>query len=457
MLFPNFKTWSKYKLVYIFLFVAFLFVGFFFHIEYADCKSPQKKELPANIVKAGVRADVMNFADRLMSAFSQITINLAKKAQSSDARLEVATVRVTTIAAAIDIAAQPNAGYALLDMLVFVTLNRIVWEEYRNPRQFNSQADVIVETFKKLERDIWSIAARVLTLEQQREMRELIQEWHEKHPNAYRVNFIRLSSFGPLGRKPALNKETKAGGLLGSVSQAVDAAEDIRETVERAMFKITRMQLVAGIQVDWAYQELAHKPEIQQALSEATKFNDSIQKLAKLLDSLPAKAEAKIIAATPKLIQQINTELKKILDDLYSKEENLKGLLGDINRILLDGTRLAEQAGQNLESLQVLAQKIDSMPVTRDLKSLDLNALHSLAVNSTVILEKVNSSLLLMNQLLSSSAWEQRLPELVSLVNRTEALGKSFMNHMFLLVAALIVIFFLALTIFRYISIKLSR
>jgi hypothetical protein len=132
------------------------------------------------------------------------------------------------MAAAYHIAATPYPGAALLDMLVLVTLNRMVWEEYWVPKVYGQLAADMVTMLRKLEGDIWALAAEVLTPTQRQELRDVLRAWRDKYPDKIGVSFIRFSDFGELGRKPSLEQARKAGGLLAPIKQATQAAEEIR-------------------------------------------------------------------------------------------------------------------------------------------------------------------------------------------------------------------------------------
>ncbi len=80
---------------------------------------------------------------------------------------------------------------------------------------------------RKLEADIWSLCGKLLTPEQQGDLRDLIRQWRDENPDKKYVNFIRFSDFGAqLGRKPHLEKITKPGGLLAPVTEAAQKVEE---------------------------------------------------------------------------------------------------------------------------------------------------------------------------------------------------------------------------------------
>ena len=409
------------------------------------------KELPASIVRSEVQSDVMDFADRFSARIEQAASELAKQVDIYENRLIAARFRVGAVASAIDIATGPYPGVALLDMMVFVTLNRMVWEEYWHPRRFSGKADVILDTLKTLEKQIWSVGARVLTAEQQAELRELIEEWREKNPNQWDVNFIRFSSFGSLGHKPALHLAIQAGGLLGPVQEAANAAQEVREVAERAMYLLSRMQLLAGFQVDWMFQELIQQPEMKQILSDTNRLRAMSEDLSRLLEQMPVQIEGRANKIIDNLAKQVTAERKATIDhlmnevakerasifaELDARNENVQGLLSRVGQLVADGSVLTSQAKETVASLDRLATRLESPSVSAE-------NIRALTLGAHETLRELNTSVESIDRLLSSQAWEKRTPELISLINRTEASTKGLLNHIFMLIAGLVLFFFI--------------
>jgi hypothetical protein len=67
-------------------------------------------------------------------------------------------------------------------MLVLVSLNRMVWEEYWMPKVYGQLAADLVATLRRLEGDVWDLAAKVLTPAQRQELRDLLRAWRDKYP-----------------------------------------------------------------------------------------------------------------------------------------------------------------------------------------------------------------------------------------------------------------------------------
>jgi hypothetical protein len=160
----------------------------------------EKQGDPQPITRGELHAALMDFADRFANTVNESAIRFESDLPSRGARLEATRLRFYPLASAFQIAAGPNPGIALLDMVVLVTLNRIVWEEHWRAQIFGAPAEVMVAGFGKLEADIWSIAKKVLTQTQQEELRAVILEWRRKNPARIRVNLSALATLVSCGR-----------------------------------------------------------------------------------------------------------------------------------------------------------------------------------------------------------------------------------------------------------------
>lgn len=294
-----------------------------------------KNKIPRGMNQDELHNAVMSFADSFMSIVNDATKFLENDLSSPQARLQASRIKVYTFSSAIDIASSPSSGGALLDMLVMVTLNRMVWEEYWQPKVFGKPADEVVKAFQKTEKDIWSIAANVLTSDQQKELKELILEWHHNNKDQIGVNYIRFSDFGNLGKKPSLSKVKLPGGLLAPVKEAAQAADEIRITAERTKYMISRMQIIASFQVELMFRELMLQPEPKQLLLDLSKFRESSEHFAKLMDRLPQQItkerEETIIQFMNNFSKERNATIRQASREL-AKER--KTTLTDIAKII---------------------------------------------------------------------------------------------------------------------------
>lgn len=275
-----------------------------------------------------LQSAVVNYADRFVSVVGQAAFVFEKELPTTEARLISARRKVYTLSAAVTIAAGPEPAAALLDMAVLATLNRMVWEDYWRPQVFGQPATIIVSAFQKAEDDIFSIAAKVMTPGQLKELRDLIKDWHDQHPDQFAVDFIRFSDFGDLGRKPELRKIKALGGLLAPVKEAAQAADEIRLTSERAMFLFTKLQLIMGLQAELIYKELVMQPEVTGLLNDVATFS---QQMGELPDRISHERQA----ALKDISQLVASERAAVLTAFDQRESKLRNILTD-TRVTMD-------------------------------------------------------------------------------------------------------------------------
>ena len=113
-----------------------------------------------------VQSELMAFADRFFAATLESAKTLEGALQTPESRYTAAAARLVALMVTTDIAASPNPGAALLDMTVFATLKRMVWEEYWMPEVYGEAGKPVLDSMRELEDDIWQIAAGVYTADQ---------------------------------------------------------------------------------------------------------------------------------------------------------------------------------------------------------------------------------------------------------------------------------------------------
>jgi hypothetical protein len=232
-----------------------------------------KTEIREGIKQEYLQGMLMGFADTFLSRYAT-AINLLLEQESSPKRVFAARSKFLIGVSAVDIASDPYPGIGLADMVVLVTLIRMAWEDYWQPEVFGDPALMVVKTLRESEEEVWDIAARVLIPEQLRELRALIYEWRKKNPGPQAVSFIRFNNILELvGGDSLLQKETQPGGLFAPVTEATRAVDEIRFTAERVMYRLTRMQVALGPQIEMVYHDVATEPEVKQLLS--PKLSDS--------------------------------------------------------------------------------------------------------------------------------------------------------------------------------------
>jgi hypothetical protein len=122
----------------------------------AEANSPQMSQ-------EELQAAVISYANRFIATIGQAAYELEEKIPTKEGRLIAGARKFYSLSAVTEIAAGPNPGPALLDLVVITTLNRLVWEFYWRPQEFGMPATIMVDAFKQMEADVWNMAAKVMT------------------------------------------------------------------------------------------------------------------------------------------------------------------------------------------------------------------------------------------------------------------------------------------------------
>jgi hypothetical protein len=409
---------------------------------------PEKEEQGDSqpITRVEMHVLLMDFADRFGSTVSASSLKLESDLPSRSARLEASRNRFYPLSSAFQIASGPNPGIALLDMVVLVTLNRIVWEEHWRPQVFGDPAETMVAGFRKLEADIWSIAQKVLTEAQQEELREVIMEWRRENPKETRVNYIRLSDFGVLRQDSPLALATRTGGLFPEVAEAARAADEIRLLGDRAMYLLSRMQVLSNMQTDLVYEEMLSQPEITQIVSDTARFMEISDRFVTMFEQLPAHINKERSAAITQFFGELSKERERLIEGILSEDKRIKGLFIDLHQLMETGNELAARINTTVTSVNTLASRFDTGAKQESSEPFDIKDYQQIVSDFSVTVSQLNS-------LVNSS--DKRLPLVLKVADRMETLGESWMKEAFALSVVLILTFFSTLLLYRLVCRRL--
>ena len=323
-------------------------------------KGSEAQATKPSMTQEELQAAVISYANRFCATVGQAAYDFEKELPTPEARFIASARKVYSLSSITEIAAGPQPGAAMLDLVVTATLNRIVWEDYWRPQVFGMPATIIVDAFKKMENDAWQLASQVMTPPQLEELKNLILDWNAANPGQHAVDYIRFSDFGDIGKKPNLKEIQKPGGLLAPIREATQAADEIRMTSERAMFLLSKMQIIAGFQVEMAYNELIMKPEVANVLVNITKFKETGERFGVLLEKLPEEV-AEEREALMKAFDVRESKIRGIMGEVQATLDRVDGSFVNLQKTTVDAQHLLTGAEKTGLIFQNLVQSIDRL------------------------------------------------------------------------------------------------
>ncbi len=241
-----------------------------------------------------LQAQVMRFADTYSATVAQACDDVTLKTTNTLLRLSVLRWKLGQSTSAYVDATGQNPAVNALDMLVLVTMARMVIEDY-GVETFGDEIQPLLVAQRNLETNAWTLASGMLKPSQQDELRGLIQEWRAKNPHQRYVGPIRFREFvTALGKTPtqAATAPTSIFSLLyldplAGLDPTAAAIQETREMGERAMYYTQRMPQLLSWQVEVLACQLASQPEPQQVLNDANRIATAAETFAKTAQQLP--------------------------------------------------------------------------------------------------------------------------------------------------------------------------
>ena len=345
--------------------ITICLVFLFLSVNACSTFQPKPKGTEPHVTKLQMtqeelQAAVISYANRYINTVGQAAVRFEEKLPTPEARLKASERKVYSLSSVAEIAAGPNPGPALMDLVVTTTLNRMVWEDYWRPQVFGMPATIIIDAFKKMEKDVWHLASQVMTPSQLEELKDLILDWNAANSDQRFVDYIRFSDFGDLGKKPNLKEIQKPGGLLAPIHEAVQAADEIRWTSERAMFLATKMQLIAGLQLELVYKQLVMQPEVIKVLGDVTKFRETGERFAVLLEKLPEEVAGEREALI-KAFDVRESKVQSIIGEIQATLNRVDGSFVSLRKTTVDAQHLLAEAEKTGLVFKDLVQSVDRL------------------------------------------------------------------------------------------------
>ena len=321
-------------------------------------------------------------------------------------------------------------------MTVMVTLQRIAVEEFWIPKFFGKSGLDFLKTLQVLEKEIWDIAAKLLTSDQQRNLRDLINEWRKIHPDQNVVHSIRFSSF----REDLGKGLDDPKGLFSGVRKAANTADELRLLGDRYRYLIMRMQLMLNSQLQLAYLQMVSQPEVHQLLNDTDRVTASLEQFAKTASEFPTTAET--------LIKQLGDE-----------SEQFRKLTEEVRQTMIVGNEMVTHINQTIATVDSLVARFDPIREKQQgAEPIDIEAYREAASDFTETARQVNLLIQSLDRLLTNQQVAERLPHLKEAIGSIDQEVKShteyILNRTFFYSIAIVIIILLACLIYRYVSVK---
>lgn len=289
--------------------MAFLLAGTSSYAAEREAEKVGERE-DAAMTRAQLRHEIMRFASGAAWKVGGAYFALESESQTPKARHALA---LGFGRSALEVAIAPDPEVNLLDMVVMVTLLRMVAETYWVPQVFGDRGQGVLKALRRSEAKIWSIASEVLTLEEQQELRDAIQEWRKRNPDQIYVEYVRFGDFADFLGESAIEKAQQSGGFFG-ISEATRSVDEALLLAERALFYLQRVPGIARFSAKLVVYDLIEQPQIKQLLSDTNALAHTMDQTTKLMEELPKQIAQEREATIDHLMDRVAAERKAIFN-----------------------------------------------------------------------------------------------------------------------------------------------
>jgi hypothetical protein len=373
-----------------------------------------------------LQLQVMRFADGYVSQVAQAVDDFGTRAGTPKARLAALRWKLGQATSIYTDATGVNPVVNALDVMVLVTVSRMVMEDYA-VEVYGDDALPVLAVHRQLETNIWEMSSAILKPEQQQELRNLIQEWRLKNPHLRYVGAVRFREFvSALGRLPPKSK-TASGSIFSllyldpfaGLDPTAAAIEETRELGERAMYYTQRMPQLISWQTELLGYELAVQPESRQILTNADQLAESALVFAKTAQQLPQLIN-----------DQRQAAIQQLLDGLQSQHTNVQATL-------TAGAEAATAINGAIQSLDQFVRYVSPTNTSQDV--VDTNSRPFNVLDYGTAAGQVGGAAKDLNDLLA--AVNQSAPQLAKIRQQTASDARRVVHEAFWLGLVLILVF----------------
>ncbi len=426
---------------------------FFLIFQVSGLAAKRDKQKEYVMTEIELQSELMSYADRFSSIINQTYLDFETLKPSFQARQFVLRNLVRSKAAMYTIAAEPNPPVALLDAVAVTTLGRMIYED-KITRKYGKSIVKIVKGFRQLEKDIWQIAAKVLTTQHQDELRQLILLWRKNNPDMVVFNYLRFADFAAQRRTSTLVKKVQAGGIFKTVKEVNQQAEEMRMLAERGIYLGTRLPLLMGDFSEVWMAQMILNPEAQKVLADVHTFSRVSERMAKVAEQMPDKAIKDVAKMQQQMINLVmtnmnewtNVTLDKVMAQVTIEREAfidqfMNRLWGErknafeafiteehrVTELVKELRKTVEGSNNLLLTVNTLTDKFNvGQPATdsKDAKPFDIKDYQDTIADVTTLVATTN-------QLAETVGLEKLLPELVKAIDQVGNEGEQIIDRSF--------------------------
>jgi len=273
---------------------------------------------PFRLSPEGLQRELFQFVDRYRELVGQVTDAAVQRATGAGTRVLFQATKTSYVSAAISVVTGPHPLDALRDLIVMVTLQRMVWESGAAGQIPAADAQPLARVLSKLETQIDELAARVLPLDTIAKLHALIEKWRRANPDQHYVAYVRFQNLGDSADADEVNTIVASGGFLEPVEAVAREAHEARVLAERTLYLVNRMPMLVEWHSKLAYQQIAASPEAADVLENVNGYRAVLERLGDKISELPDQIAGERRALVKEFAQLVDNQRAQTLEHVQT-------------------------------------------------------------------------------------------------------------------------------------------
>ena len=245
---------------------------------------------------AQLEFDVMRLADQAILDLSGSARQFSRVLDTPEAKRQALSWTVSHTNRVLAIVSNPKPLAALVDLLLFASVQRVLHEEYWIPKVHGEADRPMSEAFGRIEASCWLALGSVLSPQQQEALRGVLVLWREQNPDLGSAVAVEAPNFARVaepssenGRVPLLSDLVELVSLdpLGGLEPAVREVAVTRQLGERMFFYAQHMPRLLEQELELFTQRTLNLPDVRSTVEGAERLSLAAESLAATAAQLP--------------------------------------------------------------------------------------------------------------------------------------------------------------------------
>lgn len=389
-----------------------------------------------------LQSEVMRMADLYVASVAQASDEFRAEVPTPEGRLAALQWKLLEATAAYINASGENPVLNAVDLAVLANMSLYAIENQWIRGPFGARADPLLKAHRQLEQATWEILDPLLSPEQLKTLRELVDEYHHRFPNSRFAAGIRLPELATsLGWGTDQEASRRGASLLSllymdpfaGLDPATIALQQTRLLAQRAMYYGQRMPMLLGWQVELTTYQIAGQPESRDLLQDLNRASEAAIDLSRSAQGLPEMIRTEREAALDQFFSGLARERAELVRAMESQESTLRELMPQARQTLEAGDQTATALNTAIQSLDAFVRYVSTpdptAPPDTNSRPFDVRDYGTAAVQIGAAARDLNVTLESLNR---------TVPAVSALGDRTAADLRSVVTHAFRLVLVLI-------------------